>query len=71
MKRPTPQPSRSRRGFVTAAIWAPAVAAGALLGPSGVEPQKVAARVPEEPPETSGYRLSEHIRTYYELAARY
>ncbi len=61
----------ARRGFVNVALCTPAAALGALLAPP-------AAAADTTPPETQpatradrGYHETEHIRTYYALAARF
>lgn len=54
----------SRRGFIGGAIAAPAAIAATSLLPAAARPVAAAASSP------SGYRLTEHVRRYYETLKR-
>jgi hypothetical protein len=61
---PAPQ---ARRRFFKVALCAPALAVAATAAPAAATP--LAAAPAAMPPKQSNYHETEHIRTYYDLAA--
>jgi hypothetical protein len=64
-----PPADRSRRSFLAAAAGAPALLAGSLI-PGSTPPQQPAGD-PASASTAGRYHVSEHVRTYYRIAARF
>lgn len=64
MSESKPQPSR--RGFMLGAAVAGAATAAVVALPKTPQPEApVAEREPEPPKNGGGYRVTEHVQTYY------
>jgi hypothetical protein len=66
--------TRQRRGFVLAAVSAPALAVAAVVSPAHASSGPLATEDGPDDARTSahrGYHETDHIRRYYALAAAY